>query len=167
VIVAYDQSVRENAISNPAPIAGANMKNRSVESSILPLCCAALFRRRAPTNEAVISSSATTRVTIAQASAAKNADEKLIRAATFPNGIIDARCAGTTHRGNPGGCATPSPWAATINSPLSTSVTVGASVNVYRSSATRNTAPEQTSSTRDQEISLIFVSRNGFNAFSF
>src|SRR5439155_8411622 len=57
-----------------------------------------------------------------------------------------------TQRGKPGGCATPSPRAATINSPLSTSVTVGASVNVYSSSATTNTAPAQSSSDRGQKF---------------
>src|SRR5436853_568677 len=43
-----------------------------------------------------------------------------------------------TQRGKPGGCATPVPHAARISSPLSTSVTVGASVNVYSSAATTN-----------------------------
>ena len=70
----------------------------------------------------------------------------MIRTATFPTGTSDARCASMTHRGVPGGCATPSPWAATINSPLSVRVTVGASVQLYTTSATRNTAPAQTSS---------------------
>src|SRR6266513_2399701 len=96
--------------------------------------------------EAVIINSATTSVSMAQASAAKNADEKLIRTATFPNGSNDARLASMTQRGKPGGCATPVPHAARISSPLSTSVTVGASVNVYSSDATTNTAPAQSSS---------------------
>jgi len=39
VIVAYDQSVRENAISNPAPTAGANIKIPSAfELSVLLPC---------------------------------------------------------------------------------------------------------------------------------
>src|SRR5436190_17946139 len=95
--------------------------------------------------EAVIINSATTSVSMAQGSAAKSADEKLIRTATFPNGSNDARWASITQRGKPGGCATPRPQPARINSPLSTSVTVGARVNVYSSSATTNTAPAHSS----------------------
>src|SRR5204863_4676214 len=145
--VAYDQSVRENAISNPAPTAGANIKRPyTFELSMLP-CRAALFLRRgAAKREAVRSNSATTRVSVAQASAAKTADEKLIRTATLPTGTSDARCASMTHSGKPGGCATPSPYAARINSPLSVKVTVGASVQLYTTSATRKTAPAQSTS---------------------
>ncbi len=75
---------------------------------LLFLCCAPLFFEVA-TYEAVIPNSATTRVSTAEASAAKRADEKLIRTATFPKGTSDARCASMTQRGKPGGCATPSP----------------------------------------------------------
>src|SRR4029450_10034945 len=98
---------------------------------MLPPCFEGLFfRRGAAKQEAVMSNSATTRVTIAQASAAKRADEKLIRTATFPTGTSDARCASMTHSGTPGGCATPSPYAAKITSPLSVGPTVGASVQL-------------------------------------
>jgi hypothetical protein len=85
--------VRENAISNPAPTAGAKIKKLPlVEPSIFLLCWAALFLRLAgPKDETVADSSPTTRVSIAQASAAKSADEKLIRIATFPNGTSEAR----------------------------------------------------------------------------
>src|SRR5213596_1723629 len=93
VIVAYDQSVRENAISSPAPTAGANIKSApAFERSMLLPCRAGLFLRRGATKqEAVTSNSATTRVSIPQASAAKTADEKLIRTATLPTGKSDAR----------------------------------------------------------------------------
>ena len=74
--------------------------------------------------------SATTRVSIAEASAAKRAEEKLTRAATLPQGMSDATCASMTHNGKPGGCATPRKRATTISSPLSTKVTVGASVQL-------------------------------------
>ena len=76
----------------------------------------------------MIISSATTSVSTAEASAPKSAEEKLSRTATLPNGTSDARCASMTHNGKPGGCAIPSDRATTINSPLSTRVTVGASV---------------------------------------
>src|SRR5213594_2834796 len=108
-MVAYDQSVRENAISSPAPTAGAKVKTGSTAES------AVFVFFRAPRSfvfgryEAVIISSATTRVSTAQARAAKRADEKLIRTATFPNGTSDARWARRTQNGKPGGCATPSP----------------------------------------------------------
>src|SRR6266446_10590405 len=108
-MVAYDQSVRENAMSEPAPRAGAKIKSEPMrEPSMFFFCCALLFSdvRR---YEAVIINSATTRVSIAEASAAKRADEKLIRTATFPNGTSDARGASMIQRGTPGGCATPSP----------------------------------------------------------
>src|SRR5439155_17941384 len=98
------------------------------ESTALFLCCAPPFR--AGRYAAVIINSETTRVSIEHASAAKRADEKLIRTATFPNGTSDARWARMTQRGKPGGCATPSPCATKINSPLATSVTVGASVRL-------------------------------------
>src|SRR2546421_6865875 len=129
-MVAYDQSVRENAISSPAPTAGAKIKTGSTTES------AVFVFFRAPRSfvfgryEAVIINSATTRVSIAEASAAKRADEKLIRTATFPNGTSDARWASMTQRGTPSGCAIPSPRATTINSPLSVGVTVGASVQL-------------------------------------
>src|SRR4029077_8215033 len=117
------------------------------ELSMLLLCRTVLFLRRgAAKQEAVTSNSATTRVSIAQASAAKTADEKLIRTATLPTGASDARCPSMTHSGVPGGCATPSRAAATFNSPLSVKVTVGASVQLYTTSATRNTVPAQSSS---------------------
>src|SRR6476620_219366 len=111
VIVAYDQSVRENAISSPAPTAGANIKRApAFELSILLPCREGLSLRRGGTKqEAVTSNSATTRVSIPQTSAAKTADEKLIRTAMFPTGTRDARGASMTHSGVPGGCATPSP----------------------------------------------------------
>src|SRR6478735_1203470 len=167
VIVAYAQSVRENAISNPAPTAGANVKSPpAFELSMLLPCRTALFLRRgAAKQEAVTSTSATTRVSIAQASAAKTADEKLIRTATFPTGTSDARCASMTHSGVPGGCATPSPYAAKINSPLSVRVTVGASVKLYTTSAARNTAPAQTNSAREENGLVPFASCTGFVAF--
>src|SRR5262245_32106796 len=110
-------------------------------------CRAGLFLRQGATKEeAVMSNSATTRVSIAHASAAKTADEKLIRTATFPTGTSDAMCVSMIHSGTPGGCATPSPYAAKINSPLSVGVTVGASVQLYTASATTNTALAQSSS---------------------
>ena len=59
--------------------------------------------------EAAIINSATTRVSIADASAAKRAEAKLMRTATFPRGTSDARWARMTHSGKPGGCATPRP----------------------------------------------------------
>src|SRR5215467_2884194 len=125
---------------------------------MLPLRGRGLFvRRGAAKQEAVTTNSATTRVSIAQASAAKNADEKLTRTATFPSGRREATCASITHSGTPGGWATPSPYAAKINSPLSVGVTVGASVQLYITSATRNTAPAQRSSVRDNEVILGFV----------
>ena len=91
--VAYDHSVRENAMSNPAAIIGANIKKRSpAKSSRFLLCGAALLVGLDVTeNEAVITNSAMTRVSVAQASAANSADEKLIRTATFPNGSNEAR----------------------------------------------------------------------------
>src|SRR5947208_13711077 len=91
--------------------------------------------------EAVIINSATTSVSMAQASAANSADEKLIRTATFPNGSNEAREASITQRGNPGGCATPGPEAARINSALSTSVTVGARGERDRDKPTTKRAP--------------------------
>ena len=74
--------------------------------------------------------SATTRLSIAQASAAKNAEAKFTRTATLPIGISEKRCASIRYNGNPGGCATPRKRAATVSSPLSTSVTVGARVEM-------------------------------------
>jgi hypothetical protein len=90
VIVAYDQSVRENAISNPAPSAGAaTIGCVTANSSIFLL---PFFRRFAAARyDAVTITSATTNVSIAHVSAAKTADEKLIRCATFPKGTSDAR----------------------------------------------------------------------------
>src|SRR5947208_16806847 len=72
-------------------------------------CAPFLLRFDVARYAAVSISCATTRVSTAQASAAKMASKKLIRNATFPNGTSDARCASMTHRGKPGGCATPSP----------------------------------------------------------
>src|SRR5947199_10421354 len=91
VIVAYAQSLRENAISNPAPTAGANIrKTRLFELSVFRPCRAALFLRRpAAIQKAVMSNSDTTRVSSAQANAAKTADEKLILTATLPIGTSD------------------------------------------------------------------------------
>src|SRR5262249_60183214 len=83
-------------------------------------CRVDLFLRRgAAREEAVMSNSATTRVSIAHVSAAKTADEKLIRTATFPTGTSDAICVSMIHSGTPGGCATPAPKAPKINSPQS------------------------------------------------
>ena len=143
--------------NNPAPTAGANIKSPlAFELSTLLLWRAGLFfRRGAAKEEAVTSNSATTRVSIAQASAAKTADEKLIRTATFPIGTRAARCVSMIHSGTPGGCATPSPYAAKINSPLSVGVTVGASVQLYTTSPTRNTAPAQSSSIRSEKIVVV------------
>ena len=130
MIVAYDQSVREKAMSKPAPTAGAaNNRRAGPDSSAVLLCCPTFFRRfDVARYDAVMVSSATVSVSIAQASAAKSADEKLIRTAMFPKGISDARWARMIHNGTPGGCAIPRPRATTISSPLSVRVTVGASV---------------------------------------
>src|SRR5204862_7196224 len=108
-MVAYDQSVRENAISSPAPTAGAKIKTWSTTESAVLVCFVARRSFVFGRYEAVIINSAATRVSIAEASAAKRADEKLIRTATFPNGASDARWASMTQSGSPGGCATPSP----------------------------------------------------------
>ena len=75
-----------------------------------------------------IINSVATRVKTPQARAAKTAEAKLTLTATLPSGTSEATCASITHRGNPGGCGTPALRAATISSPLSTNVTVGASV---------------------------------------
>src|ERR1700730_16125606 len=98
-------------MSKPAPNAGANTKRRLLpESSAFLLCRAPLFLRFDATRyETVIIKYATTRVSIAEASAAKRAEEKVIRTAAFPKGTSDARWARMTHRGTPGGCATPRP----------------------------------------------------------
>src|ERR1700681_2343668 len=119
-------------MSKPAPNAGARTKRRLMpELSAFLLCHAPLFLRfDAAKYETVIIKSATTRVSIAEARAAKRAEEKLIRTATFPKGTSDARWARMADRGTPGGCATPRPWATTISSPLSVKVTVGASVQL-------------------------------------
>src|SRR5215831_11134261 len=108
-MVAYDQRVREKAMSKPALSAGPRIKSRLMPESPLFFLCCAPFLFDAATCDAVIPNSATTRVSSAQASAAKRADEKLIRTATFPKGNNDARWASMTQRGKPGGCATPSP----------------------------------------------------------
>src|SRR5947207_15404839 len=124
-MVAYDQSVRENAMSNPAPIAGAaRIRCASPDCSIFLLCCELFFRRfDADKYDAVTSNSATASVSIAQARAAKSADEKLIRCATFLKGKSDARCARSIHNGTHGGCAVPKHLANTISSQLTVKVT--------------------------------------------
>src|SRR5690348_1086340 len=73
--------------------------------------------------EMLNSISATASVSIAALAAANSADAKLTRAAILPMGNHVKRCANITYNGNPGGCATPNDFAASINSPLSTSVT--------------------------------------------
>src|SRR5205823_2492482 len=88
----------------------------------------------------------TIRVSVAESSAANTAEEKLMREATVPNGTSEIRCASITHKGKPGGCATPRECAANINSPLSTRVTVGARVQVYRKRAAKNTIMAQKNS---------------------
>src|SRR4029077_7011348 len=127
---------------------------------------AVLFLRRGTTKqEAVTSNSATTRVSIAKASEAKRADAKWIRSATLPTGTSEAKCGSMTHSGVPGGCATPSPYAAKINSPLSLRVTVGASVQLYTTSAARNTAAAPTSSAREENGLVPFASCTDFVGF--
>ena len=97
-------------MSKPAPSAGANTTTPPTPESPALLCCAVLFVPFPVARyEAVIANSATTRVCIAAASAAKSAEEKLMRTATFPTGTSDARWATITHNGKPGGCATPNP----------------------------------------------------------
>src|SRR5262249_14912842 len=119
-----------NAMSKPEPRAGsANNRCASPDSLVGLPCCTPLFRRLEVVKyDAVIVSSATASVSIAQASAANTADEKLIRTATFPKGMSEARWARMVHNGTPGGCAIPRPQATTTSSPLSVKVTVGASV---------------------------------------
>ena len=78
-------------MSKPAPSAGAQIKSCAMgESSAFLFRCALLFFRVRRYGIAIINS-ATTRVSIADASAAKTADEKLIRTAMFPNGTSEAR----------------------------------------------------------------------------
>src|SRR5215831_13327010 len=87
--------------------------------------------------------SATANATSEEATAANSADAKFTRSATEPIGIIDARWVRSTYRGKPGACAIPRYLAATISSPLSTSVTVGASVATYTPSERKNTMAAQ------------------------
>ena len=62
-------------------------------SDLVLLFCRGFFfvtRTREATYDATIMSSATTSVSIAEASAAKRAEAKLTRAATLPQGMSDA-----------------------------------------------------------------------------
>src|ERR1043166_871031 len=102
-MVAYDQRVREKAMSNPAPSAGpstrspptpepASPSSGKVSDLVLRFGREFFFvtRRREPTSAATLISSATTSVHTAQASAAKIAEAKLTRAATLPQGMSEA-----------------------------------------------------------------------------
>jgi len=87
--------------------------------------------------------SKTARLSTLAAGAANRAEARVTLTAVLPRGSSEARCANSTYRGKPGGCATPRVRAARINSPLSTSVTMGASVQTYSPNAAANTARAQ------------------------
>src|SRR6476659_1269107 len=103
-MVAYDHKVRENARSNPAQMGGVIANAQLIIESpsaafasergdiFLRFRAACLdLRCKSPTYEAVTISSDTTSASIAQASAAKKAETKLIRTAMLPIGTSDAR----------------------------------------------------------------------------
>src|SRR2546421_11823229 len=115
-MVAYDQSVRENAISKPAHAAGIIVKRefrlalvRTPDRDTLSFRAPFLGRPfKFAMSDGIVANSAATSVSIAEASAAKKAEAKFTRMATLPKGISDAMWASTRYKGNPGGCATPS-----------------------------------------------------------